>query len=103
MTAATPREEYQRRESRHREGVADAARLEEKISGGRLGLALVAALIAWQAFGAVGYNWTPSISSTLGFRALYAYDQQFNNVGGSFRIHETLYAIAQTIQAPHAI
>ena len=50
MTAATPREEYQRRESRHQEGVAAAARLEEKVSQGRLGLALVAAVIGWLAF-----------------------------------------------------
>jgi len=52
LTAATPREEYERRQSRHLEGVADAGRLEEKISRVRLGLALVAALIAWLAFGA---------------------------------------------------
>ena len=51
MTAATPREEYQRRESRHQEGAADAARLEERISRVRLGLALAAILIAWLAFG----------------------------------------------------
>ncbi len=51
----------------------------------------------WQAFGAVGYNWTPSISSTLGFRALYLYDQQYNQFGGSFRIHETLYGPQSTI------
>ncbi len=44
----------------------------------------------WQAFGALGYNWTPSISSTLGFRALYTYDQQYNDFGGNFRIHQTL-------------
>ena len=51
----------------------------------------------WQAFGAVGYNWTPSISSTVGFRALYLYDQQYNEFGGSFRIHETLYGPQSTI------
>jgi len=52
LTAATPREEYQRRQSRHEEGVAAAARLEERVSRARLGLALVAAAIAWLAFGA---------------------------------------------------
>lgn len=51
----------------------------------------------WQFFGAVGYNWTPSISSTLGFRALYLYNQQYNDYGGSFRIHETLYGPQSTI------
>ena len=51
----------------------------------------------WQFFGALGYNWTPSISSTLGFRALYLYDQQFNNFGGSFRIHESLLGPQSTI------
>ncbi len=51
----------------------------------------------YQFFGAVGYNWTPSISSTLGFRALYIYDQQYNDFGGSFRIHETLLGPQSTI------
>jgi hypothetical protein len=51
----------------------------------------------WQAFGALGYNWTPAISSTVGFRALYLYSQQYNDYGGSFRIHETLYGPQSTI------
>jgi hypothetical protein len=51
----------------------------------------------WQAFGAVGYNWTPAISSTLGFRALYLYSQQNNDYGGSFRMHETMYGPQTTI------
>jgi hypothetical protein len=51
----------------------------------------------WQAFGALGYNWTPVIASTLGFRALYLYDQQYNDYGGSFRIHQTLYGPQATI------
>jgi len=51
LTAATPREEYERREFRHREGVADAVRLEERVSQARLGLALVTVLIGWLAFG----------------------------------------------------
>jgi hypothetical protein len=48
----TPREEYGRREAAHRERAADAARREETISRGRLGVALVAALIGWLALGA---------------------------------------------------
>ena len=51
----------------------------------------------WQFVGAVGSNWTPSISSTLGFRALSLYNQQYNDYGGSFRIHETLYGPQSTI------
>jgi len=51
LTAATPREEYERRESRHRDDVAAAARLEERVSQTRLGLALVTVLIGWLAFG----------------------------------------------------
>ncbi len=49
---AAPREEYRRRETRCRARATDAARLEERISQSRLGLALAAALIAWLAFGA---------------------------------------------------
>lgn len=51
----------------------------------------------WQAFGAVGYNWTKSLSSTLGFRALYAYSRQYNDNGGSFRFQETLYGPQLTL------
>jgi hypothetical protein len=51
----------------------------------------------WQAFGAVGYNWTESLSSTLGFRALYIYDKQYNSAGGSFRMQETLYGPQMTL------
>jgi hypothetical protein len=49
---AAPREEYRRRAARHREQAADAARREETISQARLGVALVAALIAGLAYGA---------------------------------------------------
>jgi len=49
LTAALPREEYERRQSRHQVGVADAARLEERISQARLGVALAAAVLAWLA------------------------------------------------------
>jgi hypothetical protein len=64
---------------------------------GELDLGGYGGSVTWQAFGAVGYNWTPSISSTVGFRALYLYDQQYNDFGGSFRIHETLYGPQTTI------
>jgi hypothetical protein len=48
----SPGEEYGRRETRHRERAADAARREEMVSRVRLGVALAAALTAWLAFGA---------------------------------------------------
>jgi hypothetical protein len=35
-----------------------------------------------QALGSVGYNWTPSISTTLGYRALYTY---FRDISGPLR------------------
>jgi hypothetical protein len=46
----------------------------------------------WQAFGAVSYKWTQQISSSVGFRALYLYDQTGAKFGnGSFRMSQTLY------------
>jgi hypothetical protein len=50
--ATAPREEYRRREGMHRARAADAARREEMITRARLGVALVAVLIAGLAFGA---------------------------------------------------
>ena len=44
----------------------------------------------WQAFGALGYNWTSHISSTVGFRALYVDYRKYNDSGGSFRFQQTL-------------
>jgi hypothetical protein len=44
-----------------------------------------------QGLGAVGYNWTPSISTTLGYRVLYAYERQNNAANGSFRIQQWMY------------
>jgi hypothetical protein len=35
-----------------------------------------------QALGSIGYNWTPSISTTLGYRALYTY---FRDISGPLR------------------
>ncbi len=44
-----------------------------------------------QALGAIGYNWTQSISTTLGYRVLYAYEKQNNAANGSFRIQQWMY------------
>ncbi len=53
--------------------------------------------VTWQAFGALGYNWTQSISTTVGFRALYVYYQKANNNNGSFRFQETILGPQATI------
>ena len=47
-----PADEYRRREAAHRARAAVAARREEMVSRVRLGVALVAALVGWLAFGA---------------------------------------------------
>jgi len=44
-----------------------------------------------QALGAVGYNWTKNISTTLGYRVLYTYDKENNAAGGSFRYQQWMY------------
>jgi len=44
----------------------------------------------WQAFGALGYNWSSTISATMGFRAVYVDYQKSNGMGGSFRYQQTL-------------
>jgi len=42
--------------------------------------------------GAVGYNWTQHLTSTVGFRVTYVYYQTAANSGnGTFRFQETLY------------
>ncbi len=51
----------------------------------------------WQTFAAVGYNWTPSIVSTLGFRALYVDYTESVKRDGSFRLQETLLGPQLTI------
>ena len=43
-----------------------------------------------QALGAVGYNWTQNIATTLGYRMVYGYDKQ-SAPNGSFRIQEWVY------------
>lgn len=46
----------------------------------------------WQVFPAVGYNWNPSFTTSLGFRALYTFEQTEARIGdGSFRFGQTLY------------
>ncbi len=46
----------------------------------------------WQVYPAIGYNWNPSITTTLGFRALNVYRQDPARFGsGSFRLNETMY------------
>jgi len=45
-----------------------------------------------QAYGAVGYKWNQSITTSVGFRVLYVYYQTAANSGnGSFRFQETLW------------
>jgi hypothetical protein len=49
-----------------------------------------------QALGSVGYNWTPSIATTFGYRVLYIYEKQNNGVNfafepRSFRFQQWLY------------
>jgi len=43
-------------------------------------------------YGAVGYKWSQSLTTSLGFRVFYAYYQTpANSGGGSFRFNETLW------------
>ena len=44
-----------------------------------------------QALGAVGYNWTRNIASTLGYRVLYTYEKRENGGNGSFRCLQWMY------------
>jgi hypothetical protein len=44
-----------------------------------------------QALAAVGYNWTANISTALGYRVLYTYDQQDQGQSGSFRFLQWMY------------
>jgi hypothetical protein len=43
-----------------------------------------------QALGAVGYNWTQTIATTVGYRMVYGYDMQ-SAPNGSFRLQEWVY------------
>jgi len=53
--------------------------------------------VTWQTFAALGYHFTQSISTTVGFRALYVDYRQANNFNGSFRFQETLLGPQATI------
>jgi len=45
-----------------------------------------------QGYGAIGYKWNPSLTTSLGYRILYAYYQTPANTGsGSFRFQEYLH------------
>jgi len=50
-----------------------------------------------QGLGAVGYNWTQNIATTVGYRVMYAYDKQ-NTATGSFRAQEWLYGLFAAIK-----
>jgi hypothetical protein len=51
----------------------------------------VGSKVTTQGLVAVGYNWTSSFSTSLGYRALYTDYQKGNSAGGSFRWNTTLY------------
>lgn len=53
--------------------------------------------LTWQAFAAVGYYWTPSITSTLGFRALYVDYTESVHRDGSFRFQQTMLGPQLTV------
>jgi hypothetical protein len=44
-----------------------------------------------QVLGSVGYNWTPSISTTLGYRALYIYNRDISGPFRDFRFQAWMY------------
>jgi hypothetical protein len=44
-----------------------------------------------QGFAAVGYDWNASLSTSLGYRLLYVYEQQSNNFNGSFRVQQIMH------------
>lgn len=44
-----------------------------------------------QGLGSVGYNWTPSIATTAGYRVLYTYDEQSRGPNRNFRYQGWMY------------
>jgi len=44
-----------------------------------------------QGLAAVGYNWTPSFSTTLGYRVLYTYHQQSSGPNHNYRLQQWMY------------
>jgi hypothetical protein len=57
----------------------------------------VANSMTWQAFGAVGYNWSQSVALTAGFRALYAEYEESAKWNGSFRFQQTMLGPQLTV------
>ncbi len=53
--------------------------------------------VTWQAFAAIGDNWTPSITSTLGFRALYVEYMESVNRDGNIRNQQTILVPQLTV------
>jgi hypothetical protein len=51
-----------------------------------------------QALATIGYNWTPSIATTLGFRVLYIYEKQ--NTGYNFALQPTSFRYQQWMYGP---
>jgi hypothetical protein len=53
-----------------------------------------------QALASVGYNWTPSIATTLGYRVLYIYEKQ--NTGNNFAFEPRSFRYQQWMYGPFA-
>lgn len=47
--------------------------------------------LTWQAFGAIGYNWTANWSTALGYRALYTDYQSITGPTSNFRYETTIH------------
>jgi hypothetical protein len=73
-------------------GLAATYRIDDKwFTNGELDAGGLSHSATAQGLASVGYNWTRSISTTLGYRVLYAYDQQSNGPLHNFRFQATLY------------
>jgi hypothetical protein len=44
-----------------------------------------------QGLASIGYNWTPSIATTIGYRVMYAYEKQDSGSDRSFRFQQWMY------------
>jgi hypothetical protein len=44
-----------------------------------------------QVLGSIGYNWTPSIATTLGYRVLYTYERDISGPLRDFRYQSWMY------------
>ena len=56
---------------------------------GMIGLGRMGSNMAGQALGAVGYNWTQNIATTLGYRVLYT--KQDTGGNRRFRLQQWMY------------